>query len=401
MKQTWRWFGPHDTVSIDDISQAGVEGIVTALHHVPNGIAWSVEEIQKRQGEIAHYNSGQPSALAWDVVESLPVSEPVKQQCGDWKQHLHNYRQSLENLARCGIKIVCYNFMPLLDWTRTDLTFTLGNGARCMRFDINDFAAFDIHILKRDNALDDFPEGVVEEAQRRFQLMSEERKQGLARNIVCGLPGAEEGYSLENLKEHLSLYSRIDETTLRKHQLDFLNEVVPTAEKLGIKLCCHPDDPPFSLLGLPRIMSCEEDYATLVKTLDTNANGITLCSGSLGVNANVDLPGMMNRLGHRVHFIHLRNVARETDGQQISFHEAAHLEGATDMVALIKAILSEEARRKNAGEDDQQIPFRPDHGQEILHDLTISGQPGYPAIGRLKGLAELRGIATALAHIDS
>lgn len=399
MKQTWRWFGPHDTVSIADISQADVEGIVTALHHVPNGSVWSVEQIQLRQTEIAHFGNGQPSGLTWDVVESLPVSEPIKQQCGDWKEHLLNYQTSLKNLAQCGIKTVCYNFMPLLDWTRTDLAYTLGNGARCMRFDLIDFAAFDIHILKRENAQTDFPDPIVEEAQQRYRQMSEAQKQRLAKNIVCGLPGAEEGYSLENLKEHLAMYDGISESQLRKHQLDFLTEIIPTAEELGIKLCCHPDDPPFSLLGLPRIMSCEEDYATLVQALDSTSNGITLCSGSLGVRADVDIPGLMNRLGSKVHFVHLRNVARETSGDKISFHEAAHLEGATDMVALISAILDEEAQRKKAGRSDWCIPFRPDHGQEILHDLNVAGQPGYPAIGRLKGLAELRGIATALEHV--
>lgn len=398
MKQTWRWFGPHDTVSIADISQAGVEGLVSALHHIPNGSVWTVEQIQQRQSEIAHYANGQPSALAWDIVESLPVSEPIKQQRGNWKEHLLNYKASLKNLAQCGIETVCYNFMPLLDWTRTDLAYTLDNGARCMRFDINDFAAFDIHILKRKNADHDFSEEVAGTAQKRFMQMNDDSQKKLVQNIVCGLPGAEEGYSLENLKEHLSLYDSISASTLRQHQIDFLEAVVPTAEQLGIKLCCHPDDPPFSLLGLPRIMSSEADYATLTQAVDSNTNGITLCSGSLGVSAEVDLPGMMKRLGSRVHFIHLRNVTRETTGSKISFHEAAHLEGATDMVALIKAILNEEARRKNAGDAICSIPFRPDHGQEILHDLNITGQPGYPAIGRLKGLAELRGIAMALAH---
>lgn len=398
MRQTWRWFGPNDTVSIDDISQAGVEGIVSALHHVPNGSIWSIEQIERRQSEIAQYRNGQPSGLAWDVVESLPVSESIKQQCGDWKEHLLNYKRSLENLAHCGIKTVCYNFMPLLDWTRTDLAYTLDNGARCMRFDLNDFATFDMHILKRKDARNDYPKDIIDEASIRFARMNEDTQKKLSQNIVCGLPGAEEGYSLDNLKEHLSLYDGISESKLRQHQVNFLDEIVPTAEQLGINLCCHPDDPPFSLLGLPRIMSSEEDYATLMNTVDSKANGITLCSGSLGVNADVDLPGMMNRWGNRVHFIHLRNITRETTGSKISFHEAAHLEGATDMVALIGAILNEEKRRKNAGDADCCIPFRPDHGQEILHDLNVAGQPGYPAIGRLKGLAELRGIATALAH---
>lgn len=398
MKQTWRWFGPHDTVSIDDIRQAGVEGIVTALHHLPNGSIWSFDAIQQRKAEIAHFKNGQPSDLGWDVVESLPVSESIKQQCGEWKQHIENYKISLTNLAQAGIYTVCYNFMPLLDWTRTDLSYPLNNGARCMRFDISDFAAFDIHILKRHGAASDFSPAIVEQANERFQAMDNQAQQTLEKNIVCGLPGAEEGFSLTSLKEHLALYDNISEITLRQHFVDFLSEIVPVAETLGIKLCCHPDDPPFSLLGLPRIMSCEAHYTTIMQSVDSQANGITLCSGSLGVRSDVDLPGMMHRLGDRVHFIHLRNVTRESSGEKISFHEAAHLEGATDMVALIQAILDEEARRASSGRDDQSIPFRPDHGQEILNDLSASGQPGYPAIGRLKGLAELRGIATALAH---
>ncbi len=398
MKQTWRWFGPHDTVSIDDISQAGVEGIVTALHHLPNGSVWSLEDIERRQAEISRFGNGLASGLEWDVVESLPVSESIKQQSGDWKQHITNYKTSLINLAHAGITTVCYNFMPLLDWTRTDLSYTLNNGARCMRFDIIDFAAFDIHILKRKNAAHDFSEAVTEEAEKRFSAMDQQARQTLAKNIVCGLPGAEEGYSLATLREHLALYDNISEDTLRKHLVDFLEQIIPTAEKLGVNMCCHPDDPPFSLLGLPRIMSTEAHYTTLMRTVDSPANGITLCSGSLGVRNDVDIPGMMRRLGDRVHFIHLRNVVRESNGEKISFHEASHLDGATDMVDLIKAILDEESRRQAAGHSHCIIPFRPDHGQEILNDLTAVAQPGYPAIGRLKGLAELRGIAAALSH---
>lgn len=401
MKQTWRWFGPPDTISIDDISQAGVEGIVTALHHLPNGSVWTLDEIQRRRSEVAHYKNGEPSGLAWDVVESLPVSESIKQQTGDWKLHIENYLTSLTHLAEAGIYTVCYNFMPLLDWTRTDLSYKLGNGARCMRFDIIDFAAFDIHILKRQRAAQDYPAAIVEQANERFQAMDTVAQQSLEKNIVCGLPGAEEGFSLASLREHLALYDSISEDKLRQNFIDFLEQVVPTAEKLGIKLCCHPDDPPFSLLGLPRIMSTEAHYTTMMQSVDSYANGITLCSGSLGVRADVDLPAMMNRLGNRVHFVHLRNVTRESTGEKISFHEAAHLEGATDMVALIQAILDEESRRVAAGSSDTSIPFRPDHGQEILSDLRIAGQPGYPAIGRLKGLAELRGIATALSYKTS
>ncbi|MFK7854280.1 MAG: mannonate dehydratase [Granulosicoccus sp.] len=396
MRQTWRWFGPEDSVSTNDMRQAGVEGVVSALHHIPNGAVWTIDEIEARQAQIAQFQCGRPSNLTWEVVESLPVSEDIKQQSGQWRQHIENYKLSLENLAQCGLKVICYNFMPLLDWTRTDLAYTLANGARCMRFDLIDFAAFDIHILKRKNARADFSEAVCVQADQRIRSMSEEAKLKLSRNIVCGLPGAEQGYTVEDLRAQIALYDRISEDQFRQHQLDFLNEIVPLAEHHDLRMCCHPDDPPFSLLGLHRIMSSEEDYKQLTQAIDSPANGITLCSGSLGVSAEVDLPGMMERLGDKVHFIHLRNVVRESVGEQLSFYEAAHLEGETNMVSLIQAILNEENRRKLLSRVDCSIPFRPDHGQDILSDLTVNGQPGYPAVGRLKGLAELRGIMTAL-----
>lgn len=402
MRQTWRWFGPHDTVSVDDMKQADVEGVVTALHHIPNGEIWPVEEIGQRKKEISFLShqtpQGSRSGLNWEVVESLPVSEEIKQQSGNWREHIENYKTSLHNLAGAGIEVICYNFMPVLDWTRTDLSYTLSNGATCMRFDLADFAAFDLHILKRKHAERDFPADIVEEAAKRYDAMEESQKQQLAANIVCGLPGAEQGYSLGQLKEMLAVYAGITDDALRSHQIAFLEEIVPVAEELGMRLCCHPDDPPFSLLGLPRIMSCEEDFRNLTEAVESPANGITLCSGSLGVRADVDLPGMMERLGDKVHFIHLRNVALETEGDKISFHEASHLDGATDMVALIGAVLAEEQRRRNNGRGDHSIPFRPDHGHDILSDLNASTQPGYPAVGRLKGLAELRGIMVALSH---
>lgn len=399
MKQTWRWFGPHDLVSVNDMLQAGVQGVVTALHHIPTGSLWSVAEIQKRQSQLMRTAGGQNGGLYWDVVESLPVSEDIKRQTGNWRLHIDNYKRSLQNLAACGIEIICYNFMPLLDWTRTDLNFELPNGAKCMRFDLVDFAIFDVNLLQRPNAKTDYSEQSLEQAALRFATMGEAEKTQLASNIVSGLPGAAEGYTLKDLRYELSLYDGIGEASLRQHQIDFLSEVVPVAEACGVRLCCHPDDPPFSLLGLPRIMSTEQDYTDLLQSVDSAANGITLCSGSMGVRADNDLPGMMQRLGSQVHFVHLRNVTRETEGHRISFHEAEHLGGATDMVALIKAILAEEQQRKQSGRSDCTIPFRPDHGQEILGDLAVSGQqPGYPAIGRLKGLAELRGIETALTN---
>lgn len=398
MRQTWRWFGPTDRVSIDDMMQAGAEGAVTALHHVPTGDVWSREEIARRQRELSVTTSGGPSGIKWEVVESLPVSEDIKKQKGAWREHIASYKQSLHNLAAAGLETICYNFMPVLDWTRTDLAWRLPNGATCMRFDFADFAAFDIHILERRDAARDFPEEIVAEARRRFDAMSEARKRELARNVVFGLPGAAEHMTLADVRRHLAEYDAIAPELLRAHFIAFLGEVVPVAEELGMRLCCHPDDPPFPLLGLPRIMSTEADFRAIVDAVDSPANGITLCSGSLGARPDNDLPGMMERLGGKVHFLHLRNVRRETEAVAGSFYEADHLGGDTDMVALIAAVLAEEARRREAGRADHSIPMRPDHGHDILDDHKRQAQPGYPAIGRLKGLAELRGVMTALSH---
>lgn len=398
MRQTWRWFGPKDLTTVDDMRQAGVEGVVSALHHVPNGAVWTPEEIAKRQSEIGRMKDGSPSRLAWEVVESLPVSEDIKKQKGAWRDHIANYKTSLRNIAAAGIEVVCYNFMPVLDWTRTDLAWRVSHGGTCMRFDLVDFAAFDIHILKRKGAEADFGEDVVEEAKQRFDAMSEDRRRELATNVAFGLPGSTEHLTLDDVRAHLAEYDLISAEQLRSHFVAFLEEVVPVAEEVGIRLCCHPDDPPFPLLGLPRIMSTEADNAAIMKAVDSPVNGITLCSGSLGARPDNDLPGMMERLGDRVHFLHLRNVKRETETSPGSFYEAEHLGGDTDMVALIAAVLREEARRRKAGRPDHSIPMRPDHGQDIIDDLNRKGQPGYPTIGRLKGLAELRGIMTALSH---
>jgi mannonate dehydratase len=398
MRQTWRWFGPNDVAKIEDVVQAGAKGIVTALHHVPNGVVWSREDIAKRQAEVARTSKGAPSGLTWDVVESLPVSEDIKKQKGDWRDHIANYKTSLENLAASGLETICYNFMPVLDWTRTDLAWRVAHGGTCMRFDINDFAAFDIHILERPGASADFSNAVVVEAGRRFEAMDQDTKKQLARNITAGLPGSTESLTLDGVREHLAQYGAIDAETLRSHFVAFLEEIVPVAEKLGMRMCCHPDDPPFPLLGLPRVMSTEADYTYILNAVDSPANGMTLCSGSLGARPDNDLPGMMERLGDKVHFLHLRNVARDTDEIAGSFYEAEHLGGATDMVALIGAIVREENKRKAAGRADHQIPMRPDHGQDILDDLGRRAQPGYPTIGRLKGLAELRGVMKALEH---
>ena len=396
MRQTWRWFGPQDRVTVDDMLQAGVEAVVSALHHVPTGEVWTPAEISARQDQIGTRPDGSPSDLRWEVVESLPVSEDIKKQTGDWRQHLENYKTSLRNLSNAGIRVVCYNFMPVLDWTRTDLAFRLRTGATCMRFDLVDFAVFDLHVLARPGAVDDFSEEVRAQAGARYRQLDDAALKALAEAIICGLPGDAETPSMENVRANLAQYGNISSDRLRANLVAFLEEVAPVAQSLGMRLCCHPDDPPFALLGLPRIMSTEADYLQMLEAVDLPANGITLCAGSLGARPDNDLPGMMERLGDRVHFLHLRNVTRESGDIVGSFHESEHLGGDVDMVALVRAVVSEERRRRATGRTDHDIPFRPDHGLEILDDHTRKAQPGYPAIGRLRGLAELRGIEAAL-----
>ncbi|MDP2085097.1 MAG: mannonate dehydratase [Gemmobacter sp.] len=398
MRQTWRWFGPKDLASVDDLMQCGVEGVVTALHHVPTGAVWTPQEIAARQALVGRMRDGSPSGLAWEVVESLPVSEDIKKQKGDWRTHLENWKTSLHHLAAAGVPVVCYNFMPVLDWTRTDLAWRRPSGATCMRFDLPDFAAFDIHVLARPGAAEDYPDALQDEAARRFAAMDDAARTALARNVVFGLPGAAESFTLDDVRRHLAEYDGISAERLRANLVDFLAEVAPVAEGLGLRLCCHPDDPPFPLLGLPRVMSTLADYRAVLDAVDIPANGVTFCTGSFGARPDNDLPAMMAALADRVHFVHLRNVTLEGTDLRNSFYEAMHLEGGTDMVAVIAAILAEERRRRAAGRADHSIPFRPDHGQDILDDLGRKGQPGYPTIGRMRGLAELRGIMTALSH---
>ena len=392
MKHTWRWFGPIDKVSVRDAAQAGAEGIVSALHHIPTGAVWPADEIEKRHAEI------KAGGLYWDVVESVPVSEDVKTQTGDWRAHVANWQESLRRLSHSGIRTVCYNFMPVLDWTRTDLRWETRHGAKAMRFDLTDFVAFDIHILKRPDAASNYPEALQDKAARRFSELADDRIAALGRNIGAGLPGSADGYSLDQLLEKLRTYHGINREKLQSNLVDFLSQVVPVAEQVGINICAHPDDPPWPLLGLPRILSTEDDYAHILKAVDSRANGVTLCSGSLGARADNDLPRIAERFADRIHFVHLRNVTRDADSLPCSFFEDEHLEGGTDMVAVIAALLKEEKRRHREGREDHRIAMRPDHGQEILDDLTRGAQPGYPAIGRLKGLAELRGIERALSH---
>lgn len=392
MRHTWRWFGPIDKVSVRDAAQAGAEGIVSALHHIATGEVWPEDEIAKRHAEI------KAGGLVWDVVESVPVSEDIKTQTGDWRRHVANWQETLRRLSASGIRTVCYNFMPVLDWTRTDLRWETRHGAKAMRFDLVEFVAFDLHILKRPDAADDYPEALRDEAARRFSAMSDAKIAALGKNIGAGLPGSADGYTLDQLLDKLKTYQGVDRARLQQNLVDFLSEVTPVAEEVSINICAHGDDPPWPLLGLPRILSTEADYAQMLTQVDSRANGVTLCTGSLGARADNDLPFIATRFADRIHFVHLRNVTRDTDTVPCSFFEDEHLEGTTDMVAVIAALVSEEARRRAEGRKDHQIPMRPDHGQEILDDLSRGAQPGYPAIGRLKGLAELRGIERALTH---
>lgn len=401
MKQTWRWFGPHDTVTIRDLHQVGVEGVVSALHHLKPGEVWKSDEIRKRQEQIRNEGPDGALPISWDVVESLPVSEAIKLQTADMKAHVANYKTSLRNIAECGIRTVCYNFMPVLDWTRTHLRRRLAHGGTTMWFDLLDFAAFDLFILKRPDAPQDYGLDFWELARERHLTYSQEDKQTLMRNIVAGLPGANDTWTIEEIRHFLSLYTGYDAQKLRQHLIDFLSEVAPVADSLGVRLCCHPDDPPFSLLGLPRVMSSESDYKQVMEAVDLTANGITLCTGSLGVAADFDAVGFVENLGSRIHFAHLRNTKRHLPAHRAmtSFHESAHLDGDTDVVGVVAALLREERRREEKGRPDFEIPMRPDHGQDLLSDFEKDSMPGYPLIGRMRGLAELRGVMSAFQKI--
>ena len=389
MKESWRWYGPFDKIGLNEVAQTGATGIVTALHEIPYGEVWAQPAIAARQAEI------QRAGFDWVVVESLPIHERIKRGDGDLAPLFANYRQSMANLAEQGIYTICYNFMPLLDWTRTDLTAPVAGGGTCLRFSAARMAAFEIHMLGRAEAERDYPAEVLARAAVWYQQATEADRDALLHSIMSGLPGAYDRYDVAGLKQALRAYDGMGQDTLRANYARFLHEVIPAANDLGMRLCVHPDDPPRDILGLPRIVSDADDVAWIMAAVDNVANGLTLCSGSLGANPANDVPAIAQRFADRIHFAHLRNVRKDSDG---SFEEAAHLDGDTDMIALIKVLLNEEARRRATGRKDADIPFRPDHGHELLSDIGRGTQPGYPLIGRLRGLAEIRGAIRALIH---
>jgi mannonate dehydratase len=383
MHQTMRWYGPNDPVKLQDILQAGCAGVVTALHQIPVGDVWPVEEIQKRRDVIEAHN------MTWTVIESLPVSEDIKKRNGNFEQHIENYKQSIKNVASCGLKVITYNFMPILDWIRTDVDYILPDGTSALYFNRDAFIAFDLFLLKRANAFNEYTAEEIRKAQIKYDSMTDAEKTVLFNNALLGLPGSDIPFTPEEVHAQLANYAHINTDALRNNLVAFLQEVVPVAEECGVVFAIHPDDPPYSVIGLPRIMSKESDIDYLLSAVPSSANGLCFCTGSLGARPDNDIPKMLNKFGDRVHFLHLRNTKRDEEG---NFFEADHLGGDTDMVAVIKEVLAIQKRRGIS------LPMRPDHGHKMLDDLAKKTYPGYSAIGRLKGLAELRGVEYALSR---